>query len=77
MQWFRHYAASLKVAASRPDKVMTSFNFPNSSSRIRALWFTRPLIEMSTRSRTIMFLGSSAQPVRRVDNLTVNCEPAV
>jgi hypothetical protein len=35
-----------------------------------ALGFIQPLTEMSTRSRKIMFVGSKARPVRRVDNLT-------
>jgi hypothetical protein len=30
-----------------------------------------------TRSRTIMFLGNKAQPVRRADNLTAIREPFV
>jgi hypothetical protein len=37
--------------------------------------FTRPLTEMSTRSRIIMFLGSKAQQVRKADNLTAICKP--
>jgi hypothetical protein len=32
---------------------------------------------MSSRSIKIMFLGSRAQPVRRVDNLTAICGPDV
>jgi hypothetical protein len=31
--------------------------------------FTRPLTEMSTRSRKIMFLGSKLRTMRRADNL--------
>jgi hypothetical protein len=31
---------------------------------------SQPLTEMSTRSRKIMFLGSRARPMLRVDNLT-------
>jgi hypothetical protein len=33
------------------------FNLPNPSSRTTALGFIQPLIEMSTGSRKIMFLG--------------------
>jgi hypothetical protein len=32
---------------------------------------------MSTRSRTIIFLGSRTRPVRRADNVTAICEPIV
>jgi hypothetical protein len=39
--------------------------------------FTKPLTEMSTRCRKIMFLGSRARPVRRADNLAAICEPIV
>jgi hypothetical protein len=42
-----------------------------------ALGFTRPLTEMSTISRKIMFLGSRARPVRRTDGLTAISEPIV
>jgi hypothetical protein len=41
------------------------------------LGFTQPLIEMSTRSRKIMLLGSTTQPVLRTDNLSAICEPIV
>jgi hypothetical protein len=40
-------------------------NVPNHSGH------TRPLTEMSTRSRKITFLGSGAQAVRRADNLAL------
>jgi hypothetical protein len=49
------------------------FNFPNRLSRITALGFTQPLIEMSTRN----FSGCKARPARRADNLTAMCEPIV
>jgi hypothetical protein len=42
-----------------------------------ALGFTQPLIEMSTRSEKIMFLGSRAQLVFRANNLTAICQPIV
>jgi hypothetical protein len=38
--------------------------------------FMQPLTEMSTRSR-IMFLGSRARPVRKINNLTAICEPII
>jgi hypothetical protein len=38
---------------------------------------TQPLTQTSVRSKKIMFLGSSAQPVRRADNLTAIYEPTV
>jgi hypothetical protein len=42
-----------------------------------ALGFTQPLTAMSTRSREIMFLGSKARPVDKIDNLTAICESIV
>jgi hypothetical protein len=39
--------------------------------------FTQPLSEMSTRSIKIIFLGSKALPVRRVDYLTAMSQPIV
>jgi hypothetical protein len=44
------------------------FNLPNLSGR------TQPLSEVSTRSRKLMFLGSRARPMRKVDNLAAICE---
>jgi hypothetical protein len=45
---------------------------------VKALRFSQPLSEMSTRNRKIiMFLGSKARLVRRADNLTTICEPTV
>jgi hypothetical protein len=37
----------------------------------------KPLTEMSTRSRKLMFLGSEVWPVHRADNLAAICEPTV
>jgi hypothetical protein len=37
--------------------------------------FTQPLTEMSTRSRKIILLGSSARPMRWAGKLTATCEP--
>jgi hypothetical protein len=50
--WLRHYAASRKVAGSRPDEVndFFSFNLPNPCGRTRLWGFTLHLIEMSTRN---------------------------
>jgi hypothetical protein len=36
----------------------------------KALGFTQPLTEMSTRRKKLMLLGSRSRPVRRADNLT-------
>jgi hypothetical protein len=58
-------------------KSFNFFNLPNPSGSIMALGFTQPLTEMSTRSRTKMFLGSKVRPVRGADNLTPICEPIV
>jgi hypothetical protein len=44
----QYYVTSRKVAGSRPDE---------------ALGFTQPLTEMNTRSRKVIFLGSTVQPV--------------
>jgi hypothetical protein len=43
----------------------------------KALGFTQPLTEMSTRNVKIMFLGSKVRRVRGADNLTATCEPIV
>jgi hypothetical protein len=51
------------------------FNLPNLSGRTRPRGFTQPLTEMSTRSRKIMFLGSKARPVLRIDDLTAISQP--
>jgi hypothetical protein len=37
----------------------------------------KPLTEMGTRCRKIMFLGSRVQPICRTVNLTAICEPIV
>jgi hypothetical protein len=44
----RHYATSRKVAGSIPDEVIGFFNWPDPTSRIKALGSTQPLTEMST-----------------------------
>jgi hypothetical protein len=65
----RHYATSWNVTCSRPDEV----NFFSIYLILLATLgprFTRPLTEMSTRSRKIMFLGSRVLLVHRADNLT-------
>jgi hypothetical protein len=49
------------------------FNLSNPSGRTMVLRFTRPLTEMSIRSRKIMFLGNRERPVRRDVNLTAFC----
>jgi hypothetical protein len=48
--WLRHYATSREVVGSIPDEVIGFFNWPNPSSRTRALGSTQPLTEMSTRN---------------------------
>jgi hypothetical protein len=53
------------------------FNLPNPSSPTKALGYTQPLTEMSTKRRKIMFLGSRARPVLRADNLATFYEPTV
>jgi hypothetical protein len=67
-----------KVAGSRPDEVNYFFFsvylpfWPH-----KALGFTQPLTEMSTKSTNIMFLDSRAQLVLGADSLTAICEPIV
>jgi hypothetical protein len=56
-----------------PDEANESFSIYLILPAAQALGFTQPLIEMSTRSRKIMFL----RPVRKADNLTAICEPTV
>jgi hypothetical protein len=47
-------------------------------SDVKALEFTQPLTEMSTRNlKIIMFLGSKVRLVRGADNLTAICERIV
>jgi hypothetical protein len=38
---------------------------------------TQPLTEMSTRRRKVMFLGSTARPVRKADTFVAICEPII
>jgi hypothetical protein len=52
-------------------------NLLEPSGSFRPWGFTQPLIEISTRSIKIMFLGSRARSVRRADYLTAICEPIV
>jgi hypothetical protein len=54
-------------------------NVPNPSGRTKALGFTQPLTEMSTRinKKIIMFLGSKVWLVRGSGNPTAIYEPIV
>jgi hypothetical protein len=63
------------VVVSRPDEVIEFFSIYVILPA--ALGFTRPLTEMSSRSRKIMFLESKVRPVRMADKLTAICEPIV
>jgi hypothetical protein len=54
-----------------------TFNVSVEKQPHKALGFTQPLTEMSTRSRKIMFLGCRAWPERRADNIVAICEPIV
>jgi hypothetical protein len=69
----RHYVRSRKVAGSKSDEVNDFFLI---CLILPALGFTQPLIEMSFRSRKIMFPRSRARPARKVD-VTDICEPIV
>jgi hypothetical protein len=71
--WLRHYGTSWKVAGSRPVKVTEFFSMYLTFRLHWALMFIQPLTEMSTKSRKIMFLGSSAAGVRRANNLAAIC----
>jgi hypothetical protein len=46
--WWKHYAIIRKVAGSIPDEITGFFNWPNPSSRTKALRSTQSLTEMST-----------------------------
>jgi hypothetical protein len=48
--WLRHYATNRKVSHSIPDKVTEFCNSLNPSSCTRALGWTQPETEMSTRN---------------------------
>jgi hypothetical protein len=70
----------LKVGWSRVRDPMRSLNLItllNLSGLTKTKGFTRPLTEMSTRSRQIMFLASKERPVLRVDKVTSICGPTV
>jgi hypothetical protein len=71
--WLKHYVISRKIAGSIPDEVIGIFKGPNPSSLTIALGSTQPLTEMSTRNLP----GDKGLPVRKADNLTAICEPAV
>jgi hypothetical protein len=60
-----------------PMRSLDFFQLPNRFSHARPWGFTQPLIEMSTRSRNITFLGSRARSARKAGNLTAVCEPIV
>jgi hypothetical protein len=62
----RHYATSLKVAGSIPDKVIGFFSWPNPSSHTMALESTQPLTEISTKNLP----GGKGWPVCKANNLT-------
>jgi hypothetical protein len=63
---------SRKVAVSSPDEVVF-FNLPNPSSCTKALGWTQPLTEMSSRNLP----GGKGRSARKADNLTAICEPIV
>jgi hypothetical protein len=68
-----------KVVGSRLDYVKDVFFFSiykNPSGRTRP-WGSLISNRNEYQSRKIMFLGSRARPVLRVDNLTAICEPIV
>jgi hypothetical protein len=54
-------------------KSLDFFNLPNPSSRTMALGSIQPLTEMSTRN----LAAGKGRLARKVDNLTVICEPIV
>jgi hypothetical protein len=56
-----------------PLRLLDFFNLPNPSSRTMSLGSTQPVIEMSARNLP----GGKGRPARKVDNLTVICEPIV
>jgi hypothetical protein len=64
--------AAMKTAIERFCDDGTSATF---SLRPKTLFVNQTLIEMSTKSRKIMFMGSRVRQVREADNLTVICEP--
>jgi hypothetical protein len=68
-----HYATSRKVAGPIPDEVVGFFNLPHSSSRTMALGSTQSLKEMSARNLP----GVKGRPMRKADNLTAICDPAI
>jgi hypothetical protein len=58
-----YYTSSQKLVGLRPDEMNERFQFTLSFGPHYALRFTRPLTEMSTRNRKIMFLGSGVEEV--------------
>jgi hypothetical protein len=73
-----YYATSQKVTSSSTDEVVEFLQFaysfrPHYSPEVDAASIT----EMSTRNIQIMFLGSTARPVRKTNILTAICEQIV
>jgi hypothetical protein len=54
-----------------PRRSLDFYNVPNPSGRNMALGSTQPLIEMNTRNLP----GGKGRTARKVDNLTVICQP--
>jgi hypothetical protein len=73
------YGTILQTGKSRVRYPMRCFFFNYLILSVAlGLGFTQHLSEMSARNiKTIMFLGSKVQQVRRADNLTTICEPIV
>jgi hypothetical protein len=71
-----HYATIRKIAGSIPYAMNYFFMYLILPAALD-LEFTQPLIEMSTRNRKIMFLGSRARPMRKANNLAAVCKPNV
>jgi hypothetical protein len=72
--WFRRYAASLKVACSKPDKAIDFFfNLPYTSSCTMALGFTQPLTEISTRKYLYFWAQERCRCIRLTSHPRVDC----
>jgi hypothetical protein len=61
------------LAGSIPDEAIGFFNWPNPSSRTRALSSTQPLTEMSTRNLP----GGKGRPARGADIIAAIYEQIV
>jgi hypothetical protein len=72
-----YYAASQKVAGSRPDEVIEFFSIYLILLDALGPGVYTVSIRNEYKKQQKVFLGSRARPVRKADNLTAIYEPVV